>query len=119
MTGLLFGVVSIVLAFVFVMPVTTIGMPQQQSNFTNIRVLNDLSDQQISQEMRAWTKALGVNCTYCHNIRDYSSDEVAPKETARRMANMVKTINKEFFKGEAKAGCILCHRGSAVPSVEN
>jgi hypothetical protein len=119
MRGLFFGVVSIVLAFVFAVPVTTIGMSQQQSNFTNIKVLNDLSDQQIAQEMRAWAKALGVNCTHCHNIRDYSSDEVPQKETARRMANMVKTINKDFFKGEAKAGCVLCHRGSAVPSVEN
>jgi len=85
-----------------------------QSSFENIKVLTGMSDTDIRNEMNDWTEALGVTCTYCHVAGDFPSDMNPKKETARKMATMVKTINKDFLDGKAK--CVLCHRGAAVPN---
>src|SRR5262249_29969949 len=87
--------------------------PMPQSSFENIKVLNGMSDTDIRQAMTDWTEALGVACSYCHVTGDFASDMNAKKETARKMARMVNTINKDFLDGKAK--CVLCHRGAAVP----
>src|SRR6185369_14384817 len=88
--------------------------PMAQSSFENIKVLTGMSDTDIRNEMNDWTEALGVTCTYCHVAGDFPSDMNPKKETARKMATMVKTINKDFLDGKAK--CVLCHRGAAVPN---
>jgi Photosynthetic reaction centre cytochrome C subunit len=73
-----------------------------------------MSDTDIRMEMNDWTEALGVTCNYCHVAGDFPSDLNPKKETARKMATMVKVINKDFLGGKAK--CVLCHRGAAVPN---
>ena len=89
-------------------------LPMPQSSFENIKVLTDMSDTDIRNEMNDWTEALGVTCSYCHVAGDFASDMNPKKETARKMARMVRTINKDFLDGKAK--CVLCHRGAAVPN---
>lgn len=89
--------------------------PVPQTSFENIKVLTDMSDTDIRQAMNDWTEALGTTCSYCHVAGDFASDMNPKKDTARKMARMVKAINsKEFLDGKAK--CVLCHRGAAVPN---
>ena len=103
------GIVTV--AAIFVAPARS--RPMRQSTFENIKVLTDMSDTDIRKEMQNWGEALGVTCSHCHVTGDFASDMNPKKEMARKMARMVKTINKDFLDGKAK--CVLCHRGSAVP----
>ncbi len=102
----------VVLALIFVAPAGSRSMPQTQ--FENIKVLNDMSDSDIRKEMMVWTEALGTTCNHCHVAGDFASEENPKKEVSRNMVKMVKAINKDFLAGKAK--CSLCHRGAAVPN---
>ena len=110
-----FIVCIFVVAAVYAAPARPVPVPQSQ--FENIKVLNDMSDTDIRKEMMVWTDALGVQCSYCHESGNFAADSNPKKETARKMATMVKTINKDFLGG--KASCVLCHRGSSTPDTSH
>ena len=101
----------VIVGAMFVAPARSGSMAQ--TSFENIKVLTDMSDSDIRKEMMVWTEALGVTCNYCHVAGDFASDMNPKKEVSRKMATMVKAINKDFLDG--KAQCVLCHRGAAVP----
>jgi len=74
-------------------------------------VLNDMPRDRVIQVMNAFTKALGVECTYCHTS-DFD-DETPRKQIARFMLT-------EFSRGLVKqdgsaVGCNDCHQGHARP----
>ena len=52
---------------------------------------------QFQEEMNFITQALGVTCGTCHVRGNFASDEKPEKLTARRMLEMTKVINKQFF----------------------
>jgi hypothetical protein len=104
----------IVVAGILISP-TQAGSAPARVPQENVKVLTDISITDIRKEMQAWTKALGVQCNYCHEGSDFPSDANPKKETARKMATMLKTINKDFLDG--KATCMHCHRGTAVPEL--
>lgn len=72
---------------------------------------------EIKKDMKLVSKALGVQCDFCHDLDDFSKDGIDHKETARRMMKMTAAINaklkKEGFKAEVK--CITCHAGAEQP----
>jgi len=78
------------------------------------------------------SESLGVNCTYCHNTRAFTSWEQAPpaRTTAWHGLEMVKSLNNEYLEplgptypeyrlgalGDApKANCATCHQGVSKP----
>jgi len=72
--------------------------------------------------MLYWGKAIGVSCTYCHNVNDWASDEKREKLIARDMYNLRQTINGQLLKNIAnlqsqspKINCGTCHRGKPIP----
>ena len=82
--------------------------------------------------MMHFSQSLGVNCTYCHNSRAFSSYEQASpaKVTAWHGIRMVREINNKFIEpttpwlpehrkgplGDAlKANCSTCHQGAYKP----
>ena len=74
-------------------------------------VLKDMPRDRVMQVMNAFTKALGVECTYCHTS-DFD-DETPRKQIARFMMT-------EFSRGLVKqdgsaVGCNDCHQGHARP----
>ena len=86
----------------------------------NVKVLTELEGQPLRQEMQRIATALGVKCDHCH----VPSDEKLPKRTARRMMEMTKGLNAQYFaKHEVKEGesvlgrvtCFTCHQGSTTP----
>ena len=80
----------------------------------NIKVLKGMSKAEIKKFMKGVATALGVQCDHCHNTDDMSQD-TPKKEKAREMMLMAASINKEYFKGEKKVGCITCHNGKPEP----
>lgn len=82
--------------------------------------------------MISQSKSLGVNCTYCHNSRQFSSWEQAPpaRVTAYAGIQMLRDLNTNYLaplapvyhpsrlgpKGDApKAQCVTCHNGVYKP----
>ncbi|MBL0719280.1 photosynthetic reaction center cytochrome c subunit [Piscinibacter sp. Jin2] len=79
-----------------------------------------------------FSKALGVNCTYCHNSRSFSTWEGGPPQrvTAWHGIQMVRELNNEYMvpltdifpasrrgpTGDvAKMNCATCHQGAYKP----
>ncbi len=104
------------------------------------RVIEPSDDNRSSVKQTEWlyalmisqSTALGVNCTYCHNSRAFSSWEQAPPQrvTAMHGIYMTRDINTNFLAplepvypavrlgamGDApKAQCITCHNGAYKP----
>jgi hypothetical protein len=88
--------------------------------FKNIQVLKGIPVNQFMDTMGFFASALGYNCTNCHgeevvgNWEKYAVDTPA-KRTARRMIEVVTTINKNLFGGRQAVSCFTCHRGSPTP----
>src|SRR6266705_923985 len=90
--------------------------------FTNVQVLKGIPVNQFMETMGFFSAALGYNCTNCHgdqvlgNWEKYA-DDTAVKQTARRMVQVVNTINTDLFGGREAVTCYTCHRGSPSPKV--
>ena len=70
--------------------------------------------------MKAQSKALGVECDYCHDVPDMASDKNEKKVIARKMMQMQNEINDKWIKGwkgadKAKVTCGTCHQGHEEP----
>ena len=82
--------------------------------------------------MMHMSNSLGVNCTFCHNSRDFSnwSDSTPQRATAWYGLRMVRDVNNGYMtplestfpahrKGPlgdvAKVGCATCHQGVNKP----
>jgi hypothetical protein len=90
------------------------NMPAEQA-FQNIQVLNDTPAGRIGPTMAAFTVALNVDCSHCHLADQYDDDDKPAKQRTREMVRMVRSINHQFFDGQAKVGCWTCHRGAVHP----
>jgi photosynthetic reaction center cytochrome c subunit len=67
--------------------------------------------------------ALAWDCSNCHpgagfDAVNWVSDKMPTKVIARRMIEMVATINKTNFSGAQKITCWTCHRGQETPATE-
>jgi hypothetical protein len=88
--------------------------------FKNVQSLKGIPVNQFMDTMGFFSAALGYNCTNCHgnevlgNWEKYA-DDVPVKRTARRMIQVVNTINSTLFGGRQAVTCYTCHRGSPSP----
>ena len=85
------------------------------ANPTNLKVLKADT---LRQSMQAFTKSLGVQCTYCHVMGNFASDENPKKEVARMMISMARDINAKFPDGQPHVSCYTCHRGAEKPLMD-
>src|SRR5215212_1998773 len=89
-----------------------------------VKVLKDLTVQEFEAEMQLMTQALGLSCGSCHARGNFASEANPRKLTARKMLEMTRAINQQFFpdykpaEGDSRLGrvtCFTCHMGEAVP----
>ncbi|MGB8580061.1 MAG: c-type cytochrome [Candidatus Sulfotelmatobacter sp.] len=83
--------------------------------FKNIKVLKDIPADQLIPAMQFITASLGVECEFCHVQGAFEKDDKKTKLTARKMMEMMFTINEENFDGQREVTCYSCHRGSPKP----
>ena len=85
-----------------------------------VTVLTGLTVPEFEAEMQLMTQALGVSCGSCHARGNFASDASPRKIAARRMLEMTKAVNKQYFpdytplSGESRLGrvtCFTCHQG--------
>jgi hypothetical protein len=109
----------------------TAAVTRPPGEFKNLKVLpQDISAERLDSIMESYSKALGVNCAFCHtevkgfkDSLDYVVDENPMKENARAMMRMTIDINKTHFyfnKNERPeylkvVNCKTCHRGDPFP----
>lgn len=83
--------------------------------FKNVQILKDIPADQLVPAMQFIAASLGVECDFCH-VRDaFEKDDKKPKQTARRMIQMVLAIDQQTFQGRREVTCYTCHRGSTKP----
>ena len=89
-----------------------------------VKVLTGLTVPEFEAEMQLMTQALGLSCGSCHARGNFASEANPRKIAARRMLEMTKAINKQFFgdykplDGESRLGritCFTCHQGDTRP----
>ncbi len=83
--------------------------------FKNIQVLKDIPADQLIPAMQFMSASLGVECEFCHVEHDRDKDDKKTKQIARKMIEMMITINADNFDGEREVTCYSCHRGAVHP----
>src|SRR6516162_3870600 len=86
--------------------------PSAKDKFKNIKVLN-IPASQLRDTMEYFTAALGTNCGTCHVVgpnQDFAADDRRPKDTARKMIQMVDAFNANPDKAITLT-CATCHHG--------
>src|SRR5882724_6646072 len=83
--------------------------------YKNIQVLKDAPAEQLIPAMQFITTSLGVGCDHCHVRGAFEKDDKQPKQTARKMMQMMFAINQNNFDGHRDVTCYSCHHGLANP----
>ena len=95
---------------------------------TNLQVLPaDSSYADIVLTMNAYSRELGVQCSFCHaqdpasQVIDFVSDQSPAKLVARVMIGMVRDINEKYLaqvndrRYASPITCGNCHQGRTFP----
>ncbi|WP_423147066.1 c-type cytochrome [Rubrolithibacter danxiaensis] len=104
---------------------------EKHEGYKNLKVLpKNITEDQMKEVMKGWSKALGVKCNHCHVQQkddpkklDFPNDAKPEKDMARSMYKMTMKINKKYFGHEKHEGekavmevsCNTCHRGHDEP----
>ena len=83
--------------------------------YQNIQVLKEIPADQLVPAMQFITYSLGVECSYCHIEGALEKDDKKPKQTARKMMQMLAAINRDNFDAKQTVTCNSCHRGAPRP----
>jgi photosynthetic reaction center cytochrome c subunit len=83
--------------------------------FKNIQVLKGVPADQLIPTMQFISASLGVECEFCHVKGAFEKDDKKPKQTARKMIEMMFAINADNFDRNREVTCYSCHRGSTSP----
>src|SRR5437667_8647785 len=83
--------------------------------YHNIQVLKEITADQLVPAMQFITYSLGVECSYCHAENAFEKDDKKPKQTARKMMQMMSAIDRDNFDAKQVVTCYSCHRGAPQP----
>ena len=68
------------------------------------------------EEMVKMSRELGVTCTHCHDVGNFTSGKKKTYQTALKHIRITANLNgKNGFNGRPKVTCYLCHRGKVKP----
>lgn len=95
--------------------------PTVDTVFKNVQALKGIGVDDFMLTMGIMSAAVGSDCVGCHPSAgtdkvDWALD-TPRKRTARRMVQMVTSINRENFGGRQVVTCWTCHRGRDRPVV--
>src|SRR5690348_980598 len=103
-------------------PAQAAGTRKAGEAFKNVTTstLKELPVDDFIAAMGVMAAGLGYDCADCHpgagsDKVDFVIDTVPQKKTARRMVEMVATINRDNFGGAQRVTCFTCHRNQETP----
>ncbi|HVR26171.1 MAG TPA: c-type cytochrome [Candidatus Polarisedimenticolia bacterium] len=91
------------------------GPKKAEEQFKDIQVFKGIPADQLIPAMQFIAASLGVECEFCHVQGAFEKNDKKPKQTARKMIEMMFAINKDNFEGHREVTCFSCHRGRTVP----
>jgi len=95
--------------------------PMSETAFKNIQVLKGMPVDEFMGTMGLFSASLTFCCKDCHTGAGTSTpkweDDPPRKVIARRMVQMVNTINQQNFNGRQMVTCWTCHRGGQSPAI--
>jgi photosynthetic reaction center cytochrome c subunit len=83
--------------------------------YKNIQTLKGIPADELIPAMQFITYSLGVECSYCHVENAFEKDDKKPKQTARKMMQMMTAIDRDNFDAKQMVTCYSCHRGAPSP----
>lgn len=93
--------------------------PKASEKYKNLKLLGDIPASQLHEAMVFMEASLGFNCGSCHVRKDgqfvFESDDNENKTTARRMIELTRRVNADYFKGQQEVSCATCHQGRRGP----
>jgi hypothetical protein len=92
--------------------------PEQtaEQRFKNVKTsYKTLPASEFIDNMRYIAWSLNKDCEFCHVRGHFDADEKKPKETARKMIDMVAAINHDNFKDHPAVRCFTCHEQHEHP----
>jgi photosynthetic reaction center cytochrome c subunit len=98
-------------------PVTPPAQPEEkpaEQVYKNIQILKGMPASRLMPAMYRLTQSLGVDCAHCHVPDALDKDDKPAKQTARKMFEMVRTINATLSTN--RVTCYTCHRGQPQPA---
>jgi len=98
-----------------VVPAGQTADKKAEEQFKNIQTLKGIPADQLIPTMQFITASLGVECDFCHVQGAFEKDDKKPKQTARKMMEMMFAINADDFDRNREVTCYTCHRGNAKP----
>jgi hypothetical protein len=87
------------------------------AHFKNVKTdgLKNLPVSEFINQMRYFAWSLNQNCEFCHVAHHFDSDDKREKKTARKMVDMVASIDTNHFDGHPAVRCFTCHEGHEHP----
>lgn len=112
------NVVFLLPASLFLIGATFIpqGDKPAEEVFKNIVTFKGSPAKDVLPAMKFMSASLKVKCAFCHDTKDFSADTKGEKQTARKMIQMQRDLNKQFFGGRNQVTCMSCHNGHTQPS---
>src|SRR5215468_534624 len=98
-------------------PATPPAQPEDkpaEQVYKNIQVMKGAPASRLLPAMNRLTQFLGVDCAYCHVPDALDKDDKPAKQTARKMFQMVRTINTTLNTN--RVTCYTCHRAQPRPA---
>lgn len=87
------------------------------AHFKNVKTasLKELPISEFINQMHYFAWSLNRNCEFCHVAHHFDSDDKDEKKTARKMIDMVASIDQNNFDGHPGVGCFTCHEEHGKP----
>ncbi|MGH8129499.1 MAG: c-type cytochrome [Steroidobacteraceae bacterium] len=80
-------------------------------------------DQLLAVMELGFSRSLDVECSHCHDVKDWPGDARKQKAIAREMIQMTREINEKLRTIEGiendppVINCTTCHRGQKKPAI--
>ena len=81
------------------------------------------AEQVLAVVEMGFSRSLGVECSHCHDVKDWPGDARKEKAIAREMMLMARGINEKLQTIEGiesdppVINCTTCHRGQKKPAI--
>ncbi|MGZ3769810.1 MAG: hypothetical protein ACXVCP_09290 [Bdellovibrio sp.] len=75
------------------------------------------NEEKIREEMIVFSKELGVTCSECHNVQNFSDGSRKSFKVGKEHMKLTQMLKENGFDGKKgpMSTCYMCHRGKLMP----
>ena len=104
----------ITLTVALIIPILIVSLPGHSQSVSRLKA----EDEEMRRAMIQISRQLGVNCTACHNTKNFASAEKMEFRVAKEHMRLTQVLIDNGMNGKdkrPKADCYMCHRGVLKP----